>query len=459
MTKLIQQSEIRQSLKITPTMQQSIKMLQMSSIELNNFVSEELATNLFLEDDNISEEKLKPKSEDNFTDYQASSRNDSNYDFFANIETIKTLRDHIIEQINIEIEDHKEKLIAYHLLDGLQSNGYLDSNVNEVQIALKCSETLIEIVLRKLQNFDPIGIFSRNLKECLKIQLSIKNLLDKAMITLLDNLELLANGDLKRLTKICDVDNDKLKNMIEEIQKLNPKPGNSFLSENTSFKIPDVILTIANNLAKIEINSESMPKLRLNNEYYIKIKSGVKTKEEKNFIKQELDSANNALKAIDQRAKTILKVSSAIVEEQIEFFTRGIMYLKPLTLNKIAEITNLNESTISRSTVHKYISTPSGIYELKYFFSSHLVNSRSIEDDVSSTKVKEIIKQIIVNEDPAKALSDDDISLELKKFNIIIARRTVAKYREMIGCNTSAMRKRLHKLSRKFDKSSDHSKL
>jgi len=152
------------------------------------------------------------------------------------------------------------------------------------------------------------------------------------------------------------------------------------------------------------------------------------------------------LKAIEQRAKTIVKVSSAILEEQIEFFTRGIMYLKPLTLVKIAEITNLDESTISRATANKYISTSSGIYELKYFFSSHLSNSKSLENDVSSTKAQEIIKQIILNEDPNNVLSDDDIAYELKKFNITIARRTVAKYRERAGCNTSAIRKRQYKL-------------
>ena len=448
MTKLIQQGQLRQSLKMTLAMQQSLKMLQMSSLELNEFVLAELAKNPFLEDNTISEEISKPK--DNFDNYQSNSRIDSDYDPFKNIESIKTLRSHISAQINTLILNHKERLIAYHLLDSLQSNGYLILDSNEIQTTLQCDQTLIEKVIYKLQTFDPIGIFARNLRECLQIQLSDKGLYNHTMSLLLENLELLANADLKKLEKICNINNIDLKKMICEIQKLNPKPGNSFLSEEISFKIPDVILTIENDIAKIEINPESMPKLRLNHEYHLIIKSGIKNKEDKDFTTNELNSANNILKGIEQRAKTIIKVSGAIVQEQIEFFTRGIMYLKPLTLNQIATITNLDESTISRSTANKYISAPSGIYELKYFFSSHLVNSKSLEDDVSSTKAQEIIKQIILNEDQNNVLSDDEISLELKKFSIIIARRTVAKYREKIGYKTSAIRKRQYKLSNKL---------
>jgi RNA polymerase sigma-54 factor len=444
MTKLIQHGHLRQNLKMTTSMQQSLKMLQMSSLELNELVAIELAKNPFLEDDNTYEEKLVPK--DNFTNYSSSSISDPNDDIFANIETSQTLRSHITEQINTSISDHKERLIAYHLLDALQSNGYLNVDSDEIQLTLKCDYSLIEKVIRKLQTFDPAGIFARNLKECLQLQLSEKGLYSHAMSLLIDNLALLANSELKKLEKVCNVNSHDLKNMIYEIQKLNPKPGNSFLSEETGFKIPDVILTIENNIAKIEINYASMPKLRLNHEYYLNIKSGITNKVDKDFANNELYSANNMLKAIEQRAKTIVKVSSAILEEQIEFFTRGIMYLKPLTLVKIAEITNLDESTISRATANKYISTSSGIYELKYFFSSHLSNSKSLENDVSSTKAQEIIKQIILNEDPNNVLSDDDIASELKKFNITIARRTVAKYRERAGCNTSAIRKRQYKL-------------
>jgi len=446
MSKLIQQGQLRQSLKMTLSMQQSLKMLQMSSVELNEFVSLELSKNPFLEDDTISEEKLPPKSQDTLEYYQSNSRIDSNYDYLANIESVKSLRSHVTEQINTQIFDPKERLIAYHLLDSLQSNGYLNLDSSTIQRTLRCDHALIEKVIYKLQTFDPIGIFARSLKECLQIQLSDKGLYNHTMSLLIDNLELLANGDLKKLEKICNINDHALKLLIHEIQRLNPKPGNSFLSEEISFKIPDVILTIENNIAKIEINSESMPKLQLNHEYCLIIKSGIQNKEEKDFASNELNSANNLLKAIDQRAKTIVKVSSAIVQEQIEFFTRGIMYLKPLILNRIAEITNLDESTISRSTVNKYISAPSGIYELKYFFSSHLANSKSLEDDVSSAKAQEIIRQIILNEDRDNVLADNEIALELKKFNITIARRTVAKYREKIGYKTSAMRKRQYRL-------------
>lgn len=452
MPKLVQQGELKQTLKITASMQQSISMLQMSSLELNNFSTQELAKNPFLEEDTNSEEKesqnVHPATLNNY-----GSRTNSNSDdnFFENIAAEKSLRDHIAEQINIEIHEHRERLIAYYLLDSLQSNGYLKFDPNEVALILKCSKTLISKVLQKLQTFDPPGIFARNLQECLKLQLYDKGFNNKKILYLIDNLDLLANGELKKLTQICEVNIEELKRMITEIKNLNPKPANGFLIEQTLFKIPDVILTIdANKTIKLEINQEVMPKLKLNHEYYLKVKSDTKLKQEKDFMQQELSSASNIIRGIEQRARTILKVASTIVEEQIDFFTRGIMYLKPLTLNTIAAMTNFNESTISRSTANKYIATPTGIYELKYFFSSSVANTKFINKNVSSTKVKEIIKQIIINEEPSNVLSDDEIALELQKFNISIARRTVAKYRESVGFSTSATRKRQYALAKKL---------
>jgi RNA polymerase sigma-54 factor len=447
MTKLIQQGQLRQKLQITTSMQQSLKILQMSSLELNDLVAAELANNPFLEDDNIKEETLVFRDKISDFSINSSSDTDSNYDIFANLENPRNLRTHITEQINTSIHNHRERLIAYYLLDSLQSSGYLTLDINEINAQLKCDHELIERVIKKLQTFDPVGVFARNLKECLQIQLFEKGLLTDSMLLLLDNLALLADGQLKKLEKICSVDSRCLRNMVEELQKLNPKPGNSFLSEETTFKIPDVILTIENNIAKLEVNPASMPKLRLNHEYYLNIKAKSKNKLDRDFANKELHSAGIMLKAIEQRAKTIIRVASAILEEQIEFFTRGLMYLKPLTFRQVAEITNLDESTISRTTANKYISTPSGIYELKYFFSSNLSNAKSLENDVSSTKAQAIIKQIILNEDPNNVLSDDEIVLELKKFNILIARRTVAKYRERVGCATSAIRKRQYKLT------------
>ena len=454
MSKLVQQGELKQTLKITASMQQSINMLQMSSLELNNFSAQELARNPFLEEDNISDEKAAeghhPAAIPNFA---PKSNADSDNNFLENIAVEKSLKEHLNEQIDIEIDDHRERLIAYYLLDSLQNNGYLKFDPDEVVTILKCSKTIINKVLAKLQTFDPPGIFARDLKECLTIQLNDKGFSNKKLLCLIDNLDLLANGELKKLTQICEVSIEELKNMVAEIKKLNPKPANGFLIEQTLFKIPDVILTIGENdeTIKIEINQEVMPKLKLNHEYYLKVKSDIKLRQGKEFVKQELNAASNIIRGIEQRARTILKVAVTIVEEQKDFFTRGIMYLKPLTLNKIAAITNLNESTISRATANKYISAPTGIYELKYFFSSSVANTKLIANNVSSTKVKEIIKQIIISETPEEVLSDDNLALELQKFNISIARRTVAKYRESVGFPTSAVRKRQYALAKKLN--------
>jgi len=224
---------------------------------------------------------------------------------------------------------------------------------------------------------------------------------------------------------------------------LNPKPASGFLVEHTRYKIPDVVLSVDEDKnIKLEMNPESIPRLKVNHDYYMKIKDSMNKKDEKEFTKLEIEAASTIVKSIEQRANTILKVARAIAQEQIDFFTRGIMFLKPMTLNKIAAMTDFNESTVSRSTANKYIATPSGIYELKYFFSSSLSSTKAASNDVSSTKVKELIKQIISAEDGDYILSDDDIAAELGKFNVNIARRTVAKYREAIGVATSSMRKR-----------------
>jgi RNA polymerase sigma-54 factor len=297
--------------------------------------------------------------------------------------------------------------------------------------------------LSKLQKFDPPGIFARNLKECLIIQLNIKNIKDQSLTTLIDNLELLAKNEFKKLQKICAVDNVELKRLIEKIKMLNPKPANGFDTEQIIHKIPDVILTIEKDFSfKLAINPESTPKLRFNDALFAKIRSSNIDRESKRFAKAAVNDATGIVKAIENRANTILRVASAIIAEQIDFFNRGVMYLKPLTLVDIARITGLNESTISRSTAKKYIQTPNGVYELKYFFSSGLSSTKHLVDAVSSTKVKEIIKQIILSEEQGNVLSDDAIAYELKKFNIKIARRTVAKYREEAGFPTSAMRKK-----------------
>ncbi len=468
MPKQIQTIDQRQSLSMTASMHQSISVLQMSNIELAEFARNELDKNPFLEDANVSIDikgKVSGNNElsgkDNqFTnprrEYQSNfgstnaqsftnghSSGYSSQDHLENIAEKKTLKTHVLEQINLAFEDSKEILIAHYLLDYLQPSGYLNVSLQEVSENLKCHVEMVQHVLNKLQKFDPAGIFARNLKECLKIQLRENGAKDQALIAIVNNLDLLAKGDLKKLSKIVQVNINNLGDIIKQIKLLNPKPGNGFLEEYTSFKIPDVTLDFdVKGNAIIEISSDAFPKLRVNEEYYTVVKDSLNSQEEKDFTQKEIESASIVVKSIEQRGNTILKIASAIVEEQMNFFKRGIMYLKPMTLNDIAIKADLNESTVSRSTSNKYISTPSGIYELKYFFSSGLASTRASSQNVSSTKVKELIKQIIMAEEQDEAFSDDEIAEQLKSFSVSVARRTVAKYRELLDIPPASKRKK-----------------
>lgn len=452
MPKQIQTLQQKQSLTMTTTMHQSISILQMSNIELAEFAAQELDKNPFIEDDSISVEKKETQptnkeeiktSQSNIGEPKYSGSGYSSQDYISNIASEKSLKEHISEQINLSFDDHKDKLIANFLLDSLLGSGYLNISLSEASKLLKCDVAIIEKNLKKLQTFDPAGVFARDLKECLLIQLNDQEHADQSLVTMVKNIDLIASGNLKKLSKLCNVNIANISSLIKQIKLLNPKPANGFYVEPTSYKIPDVILTfLEDGTAKLESNPESMPRLRVSQEYYVQIKDAMHSKKEKDFTKNEIESANTIVKSIEQRSHTILKVATAIVEEQINFFTRGVMYLDPMTLNKIAASTGFNESTVSRSTSNKYISTPSGIFELKYFFSSSLGTTRAAGENVSSTKAKEIIKQIILSEESDNILSDDDISDQLSKFNISIARRTVAKYREAIGIPTSSARKR-----------------
>ena len=456
MPKQIQTLQQKQSVTMTTSMHQSISILQMSNMELAEFATQELDKNPFIEDGSITVESQQKQESKKEIIQQTTVRNNysggySSQDFLSNIASEKSLKEHITEQINLAFDDNKDKLIAHYFLDSLLSSGYLNISLNEASTVLKCNEEIVFRILKKLQTFDPLGIFARNLRECLLIQLNEQENVDPSLLVMVQNIELIAEANLKKLSKLCNINIDNISVLIKQIKLLNPKPANGFFIEPTSYKIPDIILTFTENgLAKLETNPESMPRLRVSEEYYLKVKKSFNTKEEKNFARTEIESANIIVKSIEQRSNTILKVATAIVQEQMDFFTRGVMYLKPMTLNKIAAITDFNESTISRSTAHKYISTPTGIFELKYFFSSSLGTTRNSGDNISSTKAKEIIKQLIINEESGHILSDDDISEQLSKFNISIARRTVAKYREAIGIPTSSIRKRNKIISGKY---------
>ncbi|MES2214971.1 MAG: RNA polymerase factor sigma-54 [Pseudomonadota bacterium] len=430
MTKQYLTTDIRQTLNLTASMQQSINILQMSSIELQEFIVRELDKNPFLETDEAT------------TDQASGEKAQDERDIFSSIKEEKSLKQHVLEQVHLDIETAPERALAVYMTDLLQPSGYITLDEEELASRLKCSRDDIITVLGMLQSIEPVGIFARNLGECLALQLKDKGLYDSKYEALLTNLDLLAKHEHKALAKICSVSHEEIIKMIGQIKALNPKPGASFASEATNYKSPDVFLTISDDgEMKVEINYEAMPRLRINKDYYIKIKEGLNGEIDKEFASKELASAGNLLRAVEQRAKTIVNVAAAIAEKQRDFFLKGIMYFKPMTLATIAAVCDMNESTISRATSYKYISTPSGLFEMKFFFSSSVENKNS-DADVSSTKVKELIKTLISSEDKDNILSDDDIARELLKFNIKAARRTVSKYRESMRIPTSATRKR-----------------
>lgn len=436
-------TELKQTLRLNASMQQSIHILQMSSIELQQSIEHELAQNPFLE---IAENESDiPQNTESTNSSSASHRNTEAYDF-SNITAEKSLHQYIYEQISLDIIDPIEYAVGIYLLDLLQPTGYITIDIKQTAEYLRCSENVVLTCLNKLQSLEPTGVFARNLQECLAIQLIEKKLYNTQFEILLNNLDLIAKYETRQLSKLCSVTIDVIVDMINVIKSLNPKPGANFSSELTKYKMPDVILSIDESKElHIEINYDAMSKLSINKEYYIKIKPSLSA-EEKDFASSHMTSATSLLKAVEQRARTLVTVAGAIAKRQKDFFLYGVMHFKSITLSDIAKDCNMNESTISRATSHKYIDTPVGLFEMKFFFSSHVEN-KTTNEDVSSIKVKEFIKSIITSEDPKNILSDDEVALELQKFNIKIARRTVAKYRESLEIPTSATRKRIARLT------------
>jgi RNA polymerase sigma-54 factor len=292
--------------------------------------------------------------------------------------------------------------------------------------------------LQKLQQLEPTGVFARNLSECLRLQLAEKNLLNNAMQSLLDNLELLAKGQFKALAQLCGVTEQQLHPMIAEIKKLDPKPGRKFASEATGFIYPDILVhkNAAGNFI-IELNNELLPQFEVQRDYYHQLKSSGNACVNQ-YLSEHFKNANHLIYSLKQREKTLLKVTEMLIEKQSHFFNYGSSYIVPMTLKTIADAVNMHESTISRITTNKYIGTEFGIFELKYFFSSS-INKTNSSQNCSSTIVKDMIKNLVNHEDAP--LSDEEIVEILKVRQINIARRTVAKYREEMKIPNSTQRK------------------
>ncbi len=483
MNKPTQSLDLRQSqnLVMTPQLQQAIKLLQLNNMELNEFIEEELERNPLLEkdtgnpddgtakDDTSTGQSEKDSMDDTFDNaYEPSSSasdfdsgstsigaggsskfDDPDYSFENRLADEKTLREHLQDQLFLVFDDARDRMIGSMLIDQLDSNGWLRADNNELAEQLGCKVERIERLLSKMKGFDPTGIFASGLPECLSLQLEEKGTLDQYMRTLIDNLDMLANYEHKKLADLCGVNETYLNDMITEIRECNPKPASEFEHLVVQTAIPDVLMKRRpKNLGggwRVELNHETLPRVLINQEYYAEIKDAAGSdKASKEYITTQMNNASWLVKAMDQRAKTILKVASEIIEEQDAFFNYGIEFLKPMKLSDIAEKIDMHESTVSRVTTNKYIGTPRGLFELKFFFTTALGG-----DDGgmahSAESVKARIKAMIDAEDPKKILSDDKLVEMLKAENIDIARRTVAKYREAMHIGSSVQRRKQKK--------------
>ena len=452
--------KLKHSMVITPQLRQSIGMLLLNMIDLIAFINKQSEENPFLEivdnaksiEDNVIEDNEPDIWRD---DHYSPAIYDSDLPNYTGvipqneenlIENIsleeKTLKDYIISQINIYIKDPVQKFIALHLTDMLDDSGYLTSDLADLPMLFKCDYKEIESTLEILQKFDPVGIFSRNVAECLSIQLKDKDRFDPAMQKLIENLHLLGDRNYKPLCNICGVDDEDLLQMCREIRELNPKPGSGYLNDNIQVIYPDVFLEKgSDNKWQIKLNTKILPKLLVNREYYAKINKQTTDKESKIYLSAQYHNANWLTKALDQRANTILKVASEIIYQQDDFFEKGIHYLKPLILSDIATNIDMHESTVSRIINGKYISTHMGMYEMKYFFTS-AIPSTDGQASVSSKSIKYKIKELIDRENPKMILSDQKIASILRSKSINIARRTVMKYRESLKITSSVQRRK-----------------
>lgn len=471
-----------QSLLMTPQLRQAINLLQMNNLELGELVAKELESNPLLEKEDDKLEEI-PSSEQTIDDYDTSQTSeeetfaeDIDYDTFDDADSdragyepswsdyktssVKNIDDSDFDYLEQRVADKesvyslltrqieqtftlpKDRLIASRLTEFLDRAGYFTGDLKKIADQLKIDYPYLQNILQKLQTFEPSGIFATSLKECLSIQLADKNRLDEMMELFLEHLELLAAGNIKALKKICSAEDDDISSMIADIKSLDPKPLAKYQADNNSYVIPDVYVR-RNKYGEylVELNQDTLPRVLINRDYVSRITKNDKATNK--YIREHLSSANFLIKALHQRAETILRISEQIVRYQRDFFEYGIDHLRPMLLRDISEAVEMHESTVSRVTSHKYMHTPNGLFELKYFFSaaSGMYNGN---DQTSVTSIKHKIKQLIENEGD-KILSDDAIVECLAAQSVKIARRTVAKYRDEMNIPTSAQRKRQHR--------------
>jgi RNA polymerase sigma-54 factor len=367
---------------------------------------------------------------------------DSDHNLEAYTSAEITLADHLAEQLALAISNPGGRMIGQYLIDMVDEAGYLTGDLDSVAEKLGAQRSDVELVLAVLQTFEPLGVCARNLTECLTIQLKERNRFDPAMQALVGHLDLLAKRDLGALRRLCGVSDEDLTDMIGEIRNLNPKPGLAFGSTVVQPIVPDVYVRAApDGTWQVELNSDTLPKVLINQRYYTQVSKSTHSDKEKAYIADCLQTATWLVRALDQRAKTILKVSSEIVRQQDGFFAKGVQHLRPLNLKTVADAIGMHESTVSRVTANKYMATSRGIFELKYFFTSSIAAADGGEAH-SAEAVRHRIRQLIDDESAEDILSDDTIVEKLRGAGIDIARRTVAKYREAMRIPSSVQRRR-----------------
>ncbi|HHZ01756.1 MAG TPA: RNA polymerase factor sigma-54 [Tissierellia bacterium] len=448
---------------MTPELRQAIQILQFNNVELTDYINKQLEINPFLEsvenkdDDSSSSEQISEHKENDEIDWKelAERYDDFSYKTIANNiddedkQTFESytskklsLKDHLMTQLGMTVKTNREKRIGEFIIESLDNKGYLGCSVQDISLLLNEDVVEVERVLRLIQTFDPVGIASRNLSECLMIQLREKGIKDKNAYIIVENyLEELATNKIQKIAKELHIPVSRVQSICDIIKMLEPKPSRGFIidSDNIRYIVPDVTVEKINDEYIIIVNDSYLPTLTISS-YYRNIINNLDDKEASKFLMDKLNSSMWLIKSIEQRRMTLYNVVKSIVKFQRKFFDEGKSALRPLVLKDVADDIGVHESTVSRATNGKYVQTPRGLYELKYFFASSLGDS--FGKAVSSTSVKSKIKKLIDEENSQKPLSDQKISEILKEEGISISRRTVAKYRDEMRIPASSMRRR-----------------
>lgn len=471
------QLRLSQQLAMTPQLQQAIRLLQLSTPELQQELQQALESNPLLEQTELHGEVIIEESQDreeldtrealDQNDMPVESPLDANWDALYTAgtpsgtsadyldddlpvyqgETTQSLQDYLMWQVELTPFTDADRAIATAIVDAVDETGYLTVSVEELLESQGNPELgieEIEAVLKRVQRFDPVGVAARTLRECLLIQLSQFDAstprLSEARQIVSEHLELLANHDFRNLMRVTRLKEEPLKTAVNVIQSLDPRPGQSIQTSEPEYVIPDILVRKNKGVWNVELNADSVPRLQINQQYAA-LTGQSRNDTDSQFIRSNLQEARWLIKSLESRNDTLLRVSRSIVEQQQAFFEHGVEYMKPMVLADIAQAVEMHESTISRVTTQKYLHSPRGIFELKYFFSSHVSTENGGE--ASSTAIRALVKKLIAAESPARPLSDSKLAALLSDQGIMVARRTVAKYRESLSIPPSNQRKQL----------------